>query len=103
MNADIITENIQQFNLKWTNYATNLLEALLDKFSRGVLTDVTLCCEGTLIRAHKMILAASSTFFEVIGYRIFNLCNLMFILFSIAVIRYLHRIKLIDYTKRSAS
>ncbi|KAK9686132.1 Glycosyl transferase family 2 [Popillia japonica] len=58
-------ENIQQFNLKWTNYATNLLEALLDKFSRGVLTDVTLCCEGTLIRAHKMILAASSTFFEL--------------------------------------
>lgn len=65
MNPNIITESVQQFNLKWTNYTTNLLEVMVDKFSKGFLTDVTLCCDGTLIRAHKMVLAACSTFFEV--------------------------------------
>lgn len=65
MNTDIITESIQQFNLKWTNYTANLLDILADKLNKGFLTDVTLSCEGTLIRVHKLVLAACSPYFEV--------------------------------------
>ncbi|GJQ82367.1 hypothetical protein Trydic_g435 [Trypoxylus dichotomus] len=79
MSHNIVTESVQQFNLRWTNYSNNFLEVLVDKFNKGTLTDVTLCCEGNLIRAHKMVLAASSTFFEHL-FDIYNESNPLIIL-----------------------
>ncbi|KAL7041315.1 hypothetical protein ACKWTF_000722 [Chironomus riparius] len=50
----------QQYCLKWSNYSSNLATAFSNLFNSETLTDVTLFCEGTIFKAHKLILAACS-------------------------------------------
>ncbi|KAG5676152.1 hypothetical protein PVAND_006001 [Polypedilum vanderplanki] len=50
----------QQYCLKWSNYSSNLATAFSNLFNTETLTDVTLFCEGTIFKAHKLILAACS-------------------------------------------
>lgn len=50
----------QQYCLKWSNYSSNLATAFSNLFQTETLTDVTLFCEGTIFKAHKLILAACS-------------------------------------------
>ncbi|CAO1301950.1 unnamed protein product [Diamesa serratosioi] len=50
----------QQYCLKWSNYSSNLATAFSNLFQSETLTDVTLFCEGTIFKAHKLILAACS-------------------------------------------
>lgn len=59
------TSKGEQYNLRWTNYLSNLSQILLDHHLSEKLVDVTLVCEGQYIRAHKLVLSACSMFFQV--------------------------------------
>jgi len=47
-----------------TKHSTSVLAKVQDFVTKGVLTDVTLVCEGTEVGAHKLLLAAASDYFE---------------------------------------
>ncbi|XP_062537259.1 longitudinals lacking protein, isoforms H/M/V-like isoform X3 [Armigeres subalbatus] len=54
----------QQFSLRWNNY-TNYITGAFDSLRyEEDLVDVTLCCEGRKIRAHKILLSACSAYFK---------------------------------------
>ncbi|XP_058443327.1 transcription factor GAGA-like isoform X3 [Malaya genurostris] len=56
----------QQFSLRWNNY-TNYITGAFDSLRyEEDLVDVTLCCEGRKIRAHKILLSACSAYFKEI-------------------------------------
>ena len=51
--------------LQWNNFQTNLTSAFRDLREDKELSDVTLACEdGQQVEAHKVVLAASSPFFQ---------------------------------------
>lgn len=55
----------QQYCLRWNNHKTNLLTVFGELFRNEDFTDVTLACEGgSFIKCHKMVLAASSSYFQ---------------------------------------
>lgn len=56
----------QQFCLRWNNHPTNLTDVLLSLLRRQALCDVTLACEGEMLRAHQTILSACSPYFEML-------------------------------------
>lgn len=56
----------QQFSLKWTNYTNHITNAFDTLRSKEDFCDVTLCCEGRKIRAHKVLLSACSSYFKEI-------------------------------------
>ncbi|KAL9701391.1 hypothetical protein quinque_004832 [Culex quinquefasciatus] len=56
----------QQFCLRWTNYHSNLSTVFDQLYQAESFADVTLISEGRPIRAHKMVLAASSPYFQTI-------------------------------------
>ena len=51
--------------VEWPDHPRGLVSRLSSLLSSGSLLDITLAAEGRLIRAHKVILAASSKYFEV--------------------------------------
>lgn len=54
----------QQFCLKWNNYQSNMSEVFQNMLLNENLVDVTLACEGANLKAHKMVLAACSPYFQ---------------------------------------
>lgn len=56
----------QQFCLRWNNHPTNLTDVLLSLLRRQALCDVTLACDGEMLRAHQTILSACSPYFEML-------------------------------------
>ena len=53
------------FCLKWTGFTNNMADTFKSLRGDNDFTDVTLACEdGTMLEAHKVILAASSPFFH---------------------------------------
>lgn len=56
----------QQFCLRWNNYHSNLSNVFDQLFQAESFVDVTLISEGRPIKAHKMVLAASSPYFQTI-------------------------------------
>jgi hypothetical protein len=54
----------QQFCLKWNNYQSNMNEVFLSMLVAENMVDVTLACEGENLKAHKMVLAACSPYFQ---------------------------------------
>lgn len=54
----------QQFCLRWNNHQLNMLEVFASLLASESLVDVTLACEGTSIKAHKVVLSACSPFFQ---------------------------------------
>lgn len=56
----------QQFCLRWNNHQNNLLDVFGNLLSSEHFVDVTLACDGKLLKAHKMVLSACSTFFQEI-------------------------------------
>lgn len=56
----------QAFCLRWNNFQSNLLDVFERLFLDERFVDVTLACEGQLIKAHKMVLSASSSYFQEI-------------------------------------
>merc|ERR1712129_233928 len=59
------TSMAEQFSLKWNDFQDNINTAFGSLRSDEEFCDVTLACEdGEQVEAHKVILAASSTFFQ---------------------------------------
>jgi hypothetical protein len=55
------------FSLKWNGFEHQVTASLCSLYASEELADVTLACDdGQLIKAHKVILALSSTFFRKI-------------------------------------
>lgn len=54
----------QAFCLRWNNFQSNMLDVFERLFLDERFVDVTLACEGQLIKAHKMVLSASSSYFQ---------------------------------------
>lgn len=54
----------QQLCVKWNHHQSNLLCTLDRLLGNESLVDVTLACEGSSVRAHKIVLSASSPLFE---------------------------------------
>ncbi|KAK7604417.1 hypothetical protein V9T40_005603 [Parthenolecanium corni] len=52
------------FCLRWNNYQSNMVSELDSLRSDEDLVDVTLSCEGHLLKAHKVILSACSSYFR---------------------------------------
>ncbi|KAF5273650.1 hypothetical protein FQR65_LT04650 [Abscondita terminalis] len=57
---------VEQFCLKWNNFQTTIMNAFESLQTSEDLADVTLTCEGLRIKAHKLILSASSPYFRTI-------------------------------------
>lgn len=55
---------IQQYCLRWNNHRSNLLLVFEHLFQTEAFTDVTLACDGSSIKCHKMVLAACSSYFQ---------------------------------------
>merc|ERR1712129_172750 len=59
------TSMAEQFSLKWNDFQDNINTAFGDLRNETEFSDVTLVCEdGQQVTAHKVILAASSPFFQ---------------------------------------
>lgn len=58
--------NAAQFSLRWNNYVSHVTEAFNVLRFENDLVDVTLCCDGGKIKAHKMLLSACSSYFKQI-------------------------------------
>ena len=54
----------EQYSLESVNFAANLSSSLASLLSGSQLCDITLVCDDGQLSAHKVILAASSTFFS---------------------------------------
>ena len=54
----------QQYCLKWNSFHTNMTDGFQNMLIHENLVDVTLACEGASIKAHKMILATCSPYFQ---------------------------------------
>jgi hypothetical protein len=51
--------------LEWSEHPRRLVEGVLQLHNASVFHDVTLSAEGKHIKAHRIILAAASTYFKV--------------------------------------
>ncbi|KAH9632741.1 hypothetical protein HF086_013113 [Spodoptera exigua] len=58
--------NAPQFSLRWNNYVSHVTESFNVLRFENDLVDVTLCCDGGKIKAHKMLLSACSSYFKQI-------------------------------------
>ena len=67
----------QKFCLKWDAFQSSVTSAF-DLLRRDEeLVDITLCCEGQRLKAHRMMLSACSPYFrELLKVYIFN-CSCM--------------------------
>lgn len=54
----------EQYALNWNDHSKHLLKAFGNLFTSSDFIDVTLSCQGKRIGAHKVILAACSTYFN---------------------------------------
>ncbi|XP_059488328.1 transcription factor SOX-30-like [Neocloeon triangulifer] len=54
----------QQLHLRWNNHSSTVMEVLNEQFSRQDLVDVTLSCQGSHFRAHRVVLSACSPYFQ---------------------------------------
>ena len=54
----------QKFCLKWNDYRSSVAAAFEGLRQDEELVDITLCCEGKKIKAHRMMLSACSPFFR---------------------------------------
>ena len=54
----------QVFSLRWTHHQSNMLTVFEKLLASEAFTDVTLACDGGSIKCHKIVLAASSDYFQ---------------------------------------
>lgn len=54
----------QQFCVKWNSYSSNLQNVFPRLLTSEHFVDITLACEGQMIKCHKIVLSACSTYFE---------------------------------------
>ncbi|KAK9510360.1 hypothetical protein O3M35_005163 [Rhynocoris fuscipes] len=55
-----------QFSLRWNNYVQHITQVFDTLRDEENLVDVTLCCEGRKLKAHKILLSACSGYFREI-------------------------------------
>lgn len=55
---------MDEFALSWKNFQDNIANGFHGLWLRGDLVDVTLACDGKLLRAHKIVLAICSPYFQ---------------------------------------
>lgn len=55
----------QQYCLRWNNHHPNNVTVFTGLLANELLCDVTLFADGAEIHAHKLILSACSTYFQV--------------------------------------
>ncbi|XP_023234165.1 uncharacterized protein LOC111633770 isoform X2 [Centruroides sculpturatus] len=53
-----------QIRLKWINHQSNLLTKFQQYLLSERFVDVTICCDGMSLKAHKVVLSSSSTYLE---------------------------------------
>ena len=53
-----------KFCLKWDGFHSNLTSVFENLRQGEELVDITLCCDGRKLKAHKMMLSAASPFFR---------------------------------------
>lgn len=56
----------KNLSLQWKDHHSNLQTMFTQLLDRGDFSDVTLACEGQTLMAHRMVLCASSTYFDSI-------------------------------------
>jgi BTB/POZ domain len=66
----------QLFRLHWKNHSPNFVSVFSQLLNTESLVDVTLACDGKQIQAHRVVLSACSTYFQV--YKIHTCENLYF-------------------------
>jgi len=54
----------QNFCLKWSQHTSNLIKNLTEMVLDQQIVDVTLACDGSSIKAHKIVLSACSNYFK---------------------------------------
>jgi len=54
----------QVFSLRWNNHQTNMLSVFDKLLQSEAFCDVTLACDGGSLKCHKIVLAASSDYFQ---------------------------------------
>lgn len=50
--------------MRWNNYLNEVTDAFDSLRSDEDLVDVTMCCEGGKLKAHKVLLSACSSYFR---------------------------------------
>lgn len=55
----------QQYSLRWNNHQPNFISMFTTLLNTKTLVDVTLAAEGQHLQAHKVVLSACSTYFQV--------------------------------------
>lgn len=55
-----------QLCLRWTHYESSILQVFQEMYEAHSLVDVTIGCERSSLKAHKMVLAASSPYFQAL-------------------------------------
>ncbi|XP_066255821.1 uncharacterized protein [Euwallacea similis] len=58
------TPQPQQFCVRWNSYQSNLQNAFPKLLTSEHFVDVTLACENEMLKCHKVVLSACSTYFE---------------------------------------
>ena len=53
------------FVVQWKNHSTSLVSKMRHLLDEGKFVDVEMTVEGELIKAHRLVLCASSQVFEV--------------------------------------
>ncbi|XP_067641817.1 modifier of mdg4 isoform X2 [Eurosta solidaginis] len=56
----------QQYSLRWNNYFRHLTYALDNHRTNDDFVDVSLCCDGRKLKAHKVVLSSCSSYFKEI-------------------------------------
>lgn len=75
----------QQYSLRWNNHQPNFISQFTSLLNTQTLVDVTLSADGVQLLAHKVVLSACSTYFQVSKYVNICLCYLLLIFISAIV------------------
>ncbi len=64
MGANNKQQEPQHYQLKWNNHHANLSCVFEQLLQQEAFTDVTIACDGSSLKCHKMVLAACSSYFQ---------------------------------------
>lgn len=56
----------QEMHVRWRHHQVGLLTYLRQMLTSEVFVDVTLCCQSKQLKAHRVLLSASSPYLQVL-------------------------------------